>query len=64
MTRTTRRALVGVYGALLKAGWGEPTGRGAEPATVAELELKKVMRAIERLQRLRRLQAPTTPPDE
>jgi hypothetical protein len=41
---------VDVYGALLKAGWGEPTDRDEEPATAAEpepsrptgLELKKV----------------------
>ncbi len=38
MTSATRRALVDVYGALLKAGWGGLTDRGAEPATAAELE--------------------------
>lgn len=60
MTSATRRALVDVYGTLLKAGWGEPTDRGGEPAAEAELEawrptkleLKKVALAIEQLQRL------------
>ena len=49
-----------IYGALLKAGWGDPTDRVAEAATAAELEpsrptepdLKKVAIAIQRLQRL------------
>ena len=58
MTRTTRRALVDVYGTLLKAGWGEPADRAEEPAAAAEpsrgtdLDLKKVARAIQQLQRL------------
>jgi hypothetical protein len=60
MTRATRKALVDVYGTLLKAGWGEPTDRAEEPATEAELEpsrpteleLKKVVLAIKQLQRL------------
>jgi hypothetical protein len=72
MTSAMREALVDVYGTLLKAGWGEPTDRGAESATAAGLELsretglvlKKVVRAIRRLQRLRRLQASPTPPHE
>lgn len=57
MTRATRRTLVDIYGALLKAVWGEPTDRAEEPASEAEpsrqedLELKKVMRAIKQLQR-------------
>ena len=60
MTRATRKALVDVYGTLIKAGWGEPADRGEEPANAAELEpsrqddleLKKVARAIKQLQRL------------
>ena len=60
MTSTTRKALVDVYGTLIKAGWGEPTDRGEERATATELEpsqpteldLKKVARAIQQLQRL------------
>lgn len=60
MTRATRKALVDVYGTLIKAGWGEPTDRGAEPAAAAEpeasqpteLDLKKVALAIKQLQRL------------
>jgi hypothetical protein len=60
MTRATRKALVDVYGTLIKAGWGEPTDRGVEQATSAELEpsqpteldLKKVALAIKQLQRL------------
>jgi hypothetical protein len=49
---------VDVYGALLKAGWGEPTNRGEEPAVAAEpprhaeLDLKGVALAIKQLQRL------------
>ena len=60
MTRATRKALVDVYGTLIKAGWGEPTDRAEEPAAAAEpepsqpteLDLKKVARAIQQLQRL------------
>jgi hypothetical protein len=62
MTRATRKALVDVYGTLIKAGWGESTDRAEEPAVAAELEvesarqaeldLKKVARAIQQLQRL------------
>ncbi len=60
MTRATRRALVDVYGTLIKAGWGEPSDRREESAAEAELELsqqadidlKKVARAIQQLQRL------------
>jgi hypothetical protein len=60
MTSATRKALVDVYGTLIKAGWGEPTDRGEEPATTAEpepsqpteLDLKKVALAIKQLQRL------------
>jgi hypothetical protein len=60
MTSATRKPLVDVYGTLIKAGWGEPTDRGEERATAAEpepsrqdeLDLKKVARAIEQLQRL------------
>jgi hypothetical protein len=60
MTSATRKALVDVYGTLIKAGWGEPADRSEEPATEAELEtsrqdeleLKKVARAIKQLQRL------------
>ncbi len=60
MTRATRRALVNIYGALIEAGWGEPTDRREEPAAEAELEpsrqadidLKRVARAIRHLQRL------------
>jgi len=60
MTSATRKALVDVYGTLIKAGWGEPTDRGEEPAAEAEpepsrqaeLELKKVAHALKQLQRL------------
>lgn len=60
MTRATRKALVDVYGTLIKAGWGEPADRGEERATAAEpepsrpteLDLKKVALAIKQLQRL------------
>ncbi len=60
MTRTTRRALVDVYGALLKAGWAEPTDPGEESATAAELEasrqaeldLKEVELALRQSQQL------------
>jgi hypothetical protein len=60
MTSATRKTLVDVYGTLLKAGWGEPTHRAEEPSSAArlepsqqaELELKKVARAIKQLQRL------------
>jgi hypothetical protein len=59
----TRRALVDIYGAPLKAGWGEPADRGEEPAIAtgiepsrqAELDLKKVALAIKQLQRLSEL---------
>ena len=65
MTRTARRALVDVYGALLKAGWGEPTDRSREPATTAEsepsrkrtIDHKKVEFAIQQLQRSGELSA-------
>lgn len=59
MTRATRKALVDVYGTLIKAGWGEPADRReaiaeAEPETSrsTELDLKKVALAIKQLQRL------------
>ena len=60
MTSATRKALVDVYGTLIKAGWGEPTDRAEEPANAAELEpsrqaeldLKRVALAIKQLQRL------------
>jgi hypothetical protein len=60
MTRATRKALVDVYGTLIKAGWGEPADRADEPATEdevkpsrpTELDLKKVVLAIKQLQRL------------
>lgn len=60
MTRATRKALVDVYGTLIKAGWGEPADRVDEPVTAAEpgpsqpdeLDLKKVALAIKQLQRL------------
>jgi hypothetical protein len=59
MTRATRKALVDVYGTLIEAGWGESTDRREEPAAEAELEpsrqadidLKRVARAIQQLQR-------------
>ena len=61
MTRATRKALVDVYGTLIKAGWGEPTdrARGAgrrRPSSSLRsrpsIDLKKVARAIKQLQRL------------
>jgi hypothetical protein len=38
MTSATRKALVGVYSTLIKAGWGRPTDRAEEPTAAAELE--------------------------
>lgn len=61
MTRATRKALVDVYGTLIKAGWGEPADRREattevelEPETsqATELDIKKVALAIKQLQRL------------
>ena len=53
MTSVTRRDLVDVYGALLKAGWDEPTiAAELEPSQPTELDLRKVALAIKRLQRL------------
>jgi hypothetical protein len=37
MTSATRKAMVDVYGTLIKAGWGEPTDQAEEPATAYEL---------------------------
>lgn len=60
MTSASRKALVDIYGTLIKAGWGEPNDRGEEPATAVEhepaqpteLDLKKLALAIKQLQRL------------
>ena len=65
MTSATRKALVDVYGTLIKAGWGEPTDQAEEPANAAELEpsrqaeldLKRVALAIKQLQRLGELES-------
>lgn len=59
MTKATRKALVDVYGTLIKAGWGEPVDRreaiaeaDLEPSQPTERDLKTVALAIKQLQRL------------
>jgi hypothetical protein len=31
MTNATRKALIDVYGTLIRSGWGDPEDEGAEP---------------------------------
>ena len=60
MTSATRKALVDVYGSLLKAGWGEPidrrrgAGRHGRARAFAggRARAQEVARAIKQLQRL------------